>query len=128
LVIPMLCAKMMRKTTLLALTGSDEHLLRMADDRFSKLAGILSGVNRRFADQVVVYSPNLVNEWHLEPYESKVSIAHHHFVDFSRFRVTRRPSARQNIVGYVGRMSEEKGILDFVRAIPIAVKQDPTLR
>jgi len=30
---------------------------------------------------------------------------------------------RDNIVGYIGRLSEEKGVLNFVRAIPEILKE-----
>ena len=127
LVIPMVIAKLTGKNALLALPASEEQMLRAADDRFYKLVRVVSDINRRLSTRLVVYTWRLVNEWHLERYRSKISIAHHHFVDFTRFRPMRRLKDRENLVGYVGRMNEEKGVLQFVRAIPEAIKRDPTL-
>src|SRR5439155_17089157 len=86
LVIPMLVAKLTRKNTILAPGASDEQMMQAGDDRLYKLVKIASGINRRLSDRLVVYSPRLVNEWHLETYRPKVLIAHHHFVDFTTFR------------------------------------------
>jgi len=127
LVTPMIIARLTGRTTLLALPGSDERSLDFANDQFSKVLRILSAVSRRLTSRVVVYSWRLVSEWDLGAYQSKVSVAHHHFIDFARFRETRRLKERENLVGYIGRLSQEKGILQFVRAMPLAIKQDSTL-
>jgi len=128
LIIPMMMAKFTRKTVLLALAGSDEKSMQSSGDKFSRLLGILSNIGRGLADQLVVYSPRLVKEWRLQPYAWKVSIAHHHFVDFTRFKVTRSLENRDKVVGFVGRLDPEKGILEFVRAMSLAIKGDPSLR
>lgn len=128
LFLPMLLTKLTRKTTVLALSGSDEQSLRFSDDQFSELVRLVSFIARKLATRLVIYSENLVSEWSLEPYKSKISIARHHFIDFRSFRATRSINSRENIVGYVGRLSHEKGILQFVRAIPLAARRDPTLR
>jgi glycosyltransferase involved in cell wall biosynthesis len=74
--------------------------------------------NYAFADQVIVYSPNLAKEWNLSRFSNKISIAYEHFLDVNIFKVTKNLSSRDNTIGYIGRLSEEKGIMEFVRAIP----------
>ena len=57
-----------------------------------------------------------------EKYTHKILVAHRHVVDFSRFKVTKKVDVRLNLVGYVGRLSEEKGVLHLIEAIPIVLK------
>src|SRR2546427_92784 len=128
LILPMIAAKLARKFTILALAGSDEQSLRFSNDPFSRLLSMLSRINRILANRLVIYSSNLVREWHLEPYVSKLAIAHHHFVDFGKFNLVRRVGDRLDVIGYVGRMSEEKGALQFAKAVPIAIQINPELR
>ena len=128
LVIPMLMAKLTRRTVLLALAGSDEETLRVAEDRIARLVRLTSCINRKLSERLLLYSWSLVDEWHLGRYRSKVSVARHHFVDFTMFRETKSLKHRGNFVGYVGRMSDEKGIMQFIKAVPSALRQDPSLR
>jgi len=65
-----------------------------------------------------VYSEHLINERSLKKYKHKISIAPRHFLDFDRFKIQKRLGERDNLVGYIGRLSEEKGALNFVEAIP----------
>ncbi|GAI41140.1 unnamed protein product, partial [marine sediment metagenome] len=53
----------------------------------------------------------------LKKYEAKISIAHEHFLNFDKFKLQRPLSERDNLVGYIGRLSEEKGTLNFVEAL-----------
>lgn len=53
----------------------------------------------------------------MEKYQSKISIAHEHVLDFDNFNILKDLSERDNLVGYIGRLSEEKGPMNFVHAI-----------
>src|SRR5438093_3337599 len=55
LVIPVLMAKLTRRTIVLTLAGSDEETLRVAGDRIAKLVRLTSRVNRRLSNRLVVY-------------------------------------------------------------------------
>ena len=127
LVIPMAVAKLTKKRILLALAGSDEQTLQIAADPISKLVRLSSRLSRRLSNRLVVYSSALVLEWHLEQYHKKISIAHHHFIDFSKFMETTKFGDRGKTIGFIGRMSEEKGIREFTHSIPLAVRQDHNL-
>lgn len=77
----------------------------------------------RLSDHIILYSPNLIKEWNLQKYENKILIAHEHFLDLHKFRIKKEFCKRDNLVGYIGRLSEEKGILNFVEAIPEILKE-----
>ena len=125
LLLPMLTAKLLRKKTVLVVTGSgfESAEQQYKESPFGRVIlpstlAVLEGLTDRLANRIVVYSPSLVHQSGLQKYKRKISIAHRHFLDFDKFKIQRRLSERENVVGYIGRLSAEKGILNFVRAIP----------
>jgi glycosyltransferase involved in cell wall biosynthesis len=64
----------------------------------------------------------------LEPYSKKVVIADRHFLNFDEFSFKNDLQERAPVVGYVGRLDAEKGVLNFVEALPKALEKRPDLR
>ena len=118
LVLPVLTAKLLRKNVVLALPSSS-LMLKFANDKFYKPVEIMERINLSISNKVILYSPNLIQEYDLEKYKNKISIAHEHFLDFDKFKTKKQLDERDNLVGYIGRLSEEKGMLGFVKAIPL---------
>lgn len=116
--LPLLTAKMMRKKVVLASAASSVQILKAMNDIFFNIERFLSMVNHFVSDEIIVYSPSHIKEWHLEKYRSKISIAHEHFLDFDKFEIKKQLDERDNLVGYVGRLNKGKGVLNFVKAIP----------
>jgi glycosyltransferase involved in cell wall biosynthesis len=79
-------------------------------------------------DYPIVYSPNLIREWHLEKYAKKILIAHEHFLDFTTFAITAPLNNRPPLIGYIGRLSPEKGVLQLVQALPAILEDHRDLR
>ena len=123
LLLPMLTAKLLRKKVVLAFAGSSILSLKSANDNLFKLVKILSKINCTLTNRIIIYSPNLIKEWNLEKYKDKICIAHEHFLDFNKFKMKKKFGERDNLVGYIGRLSEEKGVLNFVKAIPEISKE-----
>jgi glycosyltransferase involved in cell wall biosynthesis len=69
------------------------------------------------ADHIVLYSPYLITEFHLEPFREKILFAHEHFINLDRFMTNTSLQNRPPIIGFIGRISEEKGVNNFVRAL-----------
>jgi glycosyltransferase involved in cell wall biosynthesis len=82
----------------------------------------LTTINCTLSDKLILYSKNLVKEWNLERWENKIEFAHEHIIDFQKFRIMKQYYERENIIGFIGRLSEEKGILNFIHAIDIILK------
>ena len=122
--LPALTAKLFRKKILLVLPSSIAQMAKCRDDFFDKMLICLQSVSYELADRIIIYSPNLITEWNLGKYSHKILVTHRHFVDFSRFTMRNEISKRPKLVGYVGRLSKEKGILNFLRAIPMIVTKN----
>jgi glycosyltransferase involved in cell wall biosynthesis len=122
LVLPMLMIKIMRKKVFLVFAGSAIKTLESADDQFSIFAKVLSNINCKLSDKIIIYSEKLVKEWNLENYKEKIVIMHRHFIDFDNFKIKTELSKRENIIGYIGRLSKEKGVEEFLKSIPELIK------
>ncbi|MDR7665095.1 glycosyltransferase family 4 protein [Methanosarcina sp. Z-7115] len=123
LILPAIISKIMRKNVILSLPSSS-NMLKFANDRFYKVVEILESINLIIADKIIVYSPNLVNEWNLKKYSNKILFAHEHFINFNIFKLTNLFHKRENLVGYVGRLSGEKGVLNFIKAIGYIISKN----
>ena len=123
LLLPVLFTKLLGKKVVLCHSGS---ILRSA--RYQKIPlvnalAIVRNLTRSFADKIIVYSKAIIREDDLQKFAFKTAIAHEHCVDFNVFNLNTPFTNRDNIVGYVGRFTLEKGILNLVEAIPLVLKQ-----
>ena len=128
LLLPMLTAKLLRKHVVMALPGSALKTAQAQKDPFSKVIALMGKINYTLSNRITLCSKNLIKDWNLEKYENKISIAHEHFLDFNEFKTKKKFDERNNLVGYVGRLSEEKGTLNFVKAILLILKQRDDLK
>jgi glycosyltransferase involved in cell wall biosynthesis len=55
-------------------------------------------------------------------------IAGEHYIDFDRFKIKKEYLSRECIVGYVGRFSEEKGIMHLLHAVSDIVIKKPDIK
>ena len=129
LLLPVLTLKLLGKPVILSLASSSLKIIEANKDisRFPALSKFLETTNYVLSNGIILYSPNLVKEWNLEKYRNKISIAHEHFLDFDKFKMKKKFGERDNLVGYIGRLSEEKGTLNFVKAIPEISKEKDDL-
>ncbi len=119
LLLPLLTARLFRKKVILSLAGFPAKSGQAQRDPLAKVTGFLSDINLILSSRVIAYSEKMVEERGLNKYKGKVSIAHEHFIDFNKFRMQKPLSERDNLVAYIGRLSEEKGILNFIQALPV---------
>jgi glycosyltransferase involved in cell wall biosynthesis len=123
LLLPMLTAKMLRTKVILVSAASESGTSEAQSDPYARPLFLLEKANRRLADRIIVYSPSIINEWNLGKYRSKILIAHEHFLNFDKFKMRQQLNDRDNLIGYVGRFSGEKGTLNFVKAIPDILRE-----
>jgi glycosyltransferase involved in cell wall biosynthesis len=67
-------------------------------------------------------------ELDLEKYGHKILPEGARFIDDKLYNKKKMLSERANVVGFVGRMTREKGIVDFVHAIPLAAEAASDLK
>ncbi len=128
MVLPMMTAHLLKKSVLLYMPGSAVRDANFSKARFSRLTELLSAITQNLTDRIILYSPALIIEWNLERHHQKILIAHRHFLDFKTFTVATPPASRPPLIGYIGRLSGEKGIQHFARALPAILAGRPDLR
>jgi glycosyltransferase involved in cell wall biosynthesis len=97
-------------------------------DLHSKIENFLSKIGCHLTTKIVLYSYKILTDWKLESQQKKTLIAHEHFLDFSNFYIQKPFSNRSNLIGYIGRLSAEKGIQNFVEALPIIIDRYQDLK
>jgi glycosyltransferase involved in cell wall biosynthesis len=128
LLFPLIIGKLYNKKIYLLLAGSIEKDFLNKKDYTCIPLIITKKINLFFSDRIIVYSKGLVTQWHLEPYFNKICIAHRHFIDFDNFTINTPIFNRSPIIGYIGRLSEEKGVLNFIEALPYILNEKKDLR
>jgi len=117
LVIPILTAKLLRKKVVVASAGTGFKPAKAANTDFAFFLGLLQTCTYYLANKIVLYSKGFVEQQSLGKYKNKIFIAHEHFLDFDLFKNQCQLNDRAFLVGYIGRLSEEKGAFNFVKAI-----------
>ena len=124
---PAICiVKLFRKKAVIANTGSAAQSavwIYKNNKVFVQIISILEKLGYDFSDRIVIDNFNLVKYFVLEKYIDKISIADEHFVNFDNFKISKSFHERGNIIGYIGRLSEEKGIMVFVKSIPLVINR-----
>jgi glycosyltransferase involved in cell wall biosynthesis len=128
LILPMVVAKVMNKKVIMISTGSPTLMHVHIRDMFTQAVKLLSEINYSLADQIVLYSNRLVYEWNLGRYKDKIKIAHEHFINQDSFKITTQLKYRSILIGYAGRLSGEKGIMNLIESIPLVLKKKNDLQ
>lgn len=122
LILPLILLKVFNRKIVLILAGSLKKESAAKRDITFKILDMISHLSFYLTDYIILYSNSLISNWDLERYRDKILIASKHFVDYNIFSIKKEISSRNCIVGYVGRLSEEKGIMNLVKAIPDIIK------
>ncbi len=128
LILPVLGAKLLGTKIVFPLAASIKGSGTAQNNWLNDLLVIFESVTFELADFIILYSRNLISSWDLDQYSSKILIAHEHFLDFKAFAVTTPFPNRPHLIGYIGRLSGEKGVQHFAQALPTILGRQQDLR
>lgn len=124
-ILPIFITKILSKEIVILMAASIKNSAKSQKDPFTYFLILSEYVALKWANKIIVYSPALIKKWNLEDYQNKINIAHRHILNFDEFKIMNKIDSRKNIVGFIGRLSHEKGILPFLESIKkISLKRD----
>lgn len=127
---PVLIAKILRKKVITSAIGLGSLSYKKAYDKglfsmegaFSTILSILERANFYLSDRIIVESPSVINFLGLDKYRQKLAVIGV-YIDTNLFQIKKELRERKKLVGYVGRLSWEKGVMNFVKAVPLILKK-----
>ena len=133
LTLPIMLSKILKKKVVLIVSASDSEMASIIYKDYlfgiggKIIAGIykaLEKINYRFSDKIIIDSEKIARDYAPDSYRHKVVVASdRRFVNADAFKVKSKLEERRSLVGYIGRLSHEKGIMNLVKAIPLVLKQ-----
>lgn len=124
LILPMLSAKVLGKKVILVMGSSDIEAVKANSKILTIPIKVIDKLDFVLSKYIILYSKSIIGAYNLEGHKHKILIAHEHFLDFNKLRIYTLLNDRTNLVGYIGRFSEEKGTLNFVQAIPYVLNRN----
>ena len=135
--LPMLTAKLLQKKTVYfisGLAGGDVNsmIMRIIYKQtlfgaggiiFPPIISNLERLNYSLADIIVIESPNLAHQIAPNKYHNKPILNGSLFVDIKAFSPKIKLSERADTVSYFGAITEHKGIMNLIEAIPLILKE-----
>jgi len=128
LLLPIVTAHLLRKKVFILLAGDPIQLHISRKDSLVLGLKTLRFFSSEYADKIIVYADRIISDYSLERWKGKIVIARQHLMDFDSFKIKKEYLLRDCIIGYVGRFSEEKGILHLLHAVPDIVSKKPEVK
>jgi len=134
LVLPMTLSRILRKKSLLYLSGSQAESVKWTyggtplGSLLYNIIAIIETLNMHLATKMVAYTPSIVETLHLDLYRNKILTTGARYVDTKEFAQTTAITDRKDVIGYVGRLSREKGVLNLIQAMPEIVHERPAVQ
>jgi glycosyltransferase involved in cell wall biosynthesis len=120
--LPLIVTKLLRKKSIAVVLRSK------GTTKIARVWGLQDPILFTLLDGISPESKGLIRELGIEKYGRKILPEGARFIDDRLYKKNKRLSERANVVGFVGRMTREKGIIDFVHAIPLAAEQVPDVK
>ena len=125
--LPILLAKVLKKKVMwiVAAESSKIATYTFGHQTFAgRILKILEKINFVLSDYIVIQSESLLYRRGLSKYKNKILPSGGRFIDITQFKAKKDVNQRKNMIGYIGRFREEKGVMNFVQAIPMILKEN----
>lgn len=128
LILPVLVARLLRKKVSICVTGlsskpAEHDYSGKTGYIFPKALKLLEFACFTLADQITVESESVIRFANLSRYRKKISICGALYIDTVLFSLKSNLMQRESKIGYVGRISSAKGIMNFIKAMPLILKE-----
>lgn len=132
--LPTIVARIQKKRIIVITTGS---LSKSTKALYSSSMGTLfysliwsiEQLNYRLADKITVGSDNMIKDLDIDQYRKKVlSNKATAYLDTNFFKQKQSLPDRDNIIGYIGRLCFEKGVIEFAKAIPLILSNNQDVK
>jgi glycosyltransferase involved in cell wall biosynthesis len=116
--------KLLRKTTVVFHHGGNKLLEGQLEYRVGAqriipyLQEFMLRICYLIVDYVLCLSPSIVQFGGLLRYKKKILFCKH-FVETDLFVAKTAPTSKENLIGYFGRLSYKKGIMNFIESMPL---------
>lgn len=128
LILPLMAGRLLNKRNIYVSSGALFRPLGTRKTLSSYLLHIIERINHHLSDIIILYSKELVSTKDYGRLKDKIIFAHRHFKNFNTFNIRIPLSAREMKIGYIGRFSEVKGILNFLKAILFISREHPRMK
>lgn len=128
LIMQLLIARILGRKTILVIGADHSYILGLQDNIYRNIVSRFIAFSHKLADFIIIYSPLMLDSYGIRCNRNKIYIASEHIVNTLKFKPIDLLDKRNYIIGYIGRFSEEKGILNFVEAIPGILSINPEIR
>ena len=134
-VIPLLLMKLMGKRTIVIAGGlAWKTADKIYQGRLFGLGGVilpfilrtLENISFTFSDRIIVQSTSVIDFLDFGRYRQKLASGGE-YIDTNVFQIKKRLEKRKNLVGYVGRLNDGKGVMNFVEAMPLVLEKSNTV-
>jgi len=123
--IPIICLKLLKKKTMVLIGGISYFSIPKNEKYTRKLIFYSESIQCKFCDVILIISDNLRNILPFSNYKNKIFKIQLILFDddfFKKFYFSKLID-RKNMIGFIGRFSWEKGVIEFINSIPLIVSK-----
>lgn len=133
---PVLMAKVLRKRVITSAMGLGSHTYGKAYHKgffsmggaVSTILNILERANFSLSNRIIVESEGVIDFFNLDKYRQKLIATGARYIDPFFFQIKKELRGRKNLIGYIGRLEEGKGVMNFVKAMPLILEKQNNLK
>jgi len=127
LLIPHILVKLLRAKSSLILAGFSSRGSSYMNDPLTSLDILLSRINFKLSNRIIVYSKLIVKERNLMQFNDKIRIAKHHYLKPSEINYV-DINKKKEIIGFLGNLEPNKGIMNLLLSMKLIVNENKNFK